>query len=85
MDRERAIEQLPETHAAAIRLRAGGFDDNAIAQALHVQPEAVPTLLEIADQKLAALIAGEPTPQARGEGSQRSRPTWRPDAKGERS
>lgn len=85
MDREQAIEQLPETHAAAIRLRARGFDDNAIALALHVETEAVPTLLEIADQKLAALIAGESAPQARGDVGQRSRPARHTDAKGERS
>jgi DNA-directed RNA polymerase specialized sigma24 family protein len=83
MDQERAIEQLPETHAAAIRLRARGFDDNAIAQALHVQPEAVPTLLEIAEQKLAALIADEPAPQDRVDAGQRSRPSTQLDAKGE--
>jgi DNA-directed RNA polymerase specialized sigma24 family protein len=85
MDREQAIEQLPETHAAAIRLRARGFDDNAIAKALHVQAEAVPTLLEIADQKLAALIAGEPAPQAGGDAGHGSRSSTQTDAKGERS
>jgi hypothetical protein len=57
VNRERAIEQLPETHAAALRLRARGFDDDAIAAALAVPPEAVPGLLQIADEKLAALLA----------------------------
>jgi DNA-directed RNA polymerase specialized sigma24 family protein len=85
MDREQAIEQLPETHAAAIRLRARGFDDNAIAQALHVQVEAVPSLLEIADQKLAALIAGRVAPQGRDEYGQRSQSLPQIDAKGEKS
>ena len=85
MDRERAIEQLPETHAAAIRLRARGFDDNAIAQALHVQVEAVPTLLEFADQKLAALIDGQPAPQAAGDVEQSPGSSIQIDANEERS
>jgi DNA-directed RNA polymerase specialized sigma24 family protein len=57
MNCERAIDQLPETHAAAIRLRGRGFDDPAIAARLSVPPEAVPELLRIADEKLAALVA----------------------------
>ena len=57
MDRERAIEQLPETYSAALRLRGRGFDDDAIAAALSLTPEAVPPLLLIADAKLALLVA----------------------------
>jgi DNA-directed RNA polymerase specialized sigma24 family protein len=57
VDREQAIEQLPETYAAALRLRGRGFDADAIAAALSLSPEAVPPLLEIADSKLAPLIA----------------------------
>jgi len=57
MDRELAIEQLPETYAAALRLRGRGFDDDAIAAALALAPEAVPSLLRIADAKVALLIA----------------------------
>jgi hypothetical protein len=60
VNRERAIEQLPETHAAALRLRERGFDDDAIAAALFLLPEAVPELLQIADDKLAALVAAQP-------------------------
>jgi len=55
VDREHAIEQLPETHAAAIRLRARGFDDDAIAKALGLSREAIPSLLRLADDKLAEL------------------------------
>jgi len=57
MDREHAIEQLPETYAAAVRLRGRGFDDDDIAAALALTPEAVPSLLRIADAKVALLIA----------------------------
>jgi hypothetical protein len=80
MDRERAIEQLPETHAAAIRLRARGFDDSAIAQALSLRVEAVPAVLEIADGKLGDLLACEaPAPPAADERRPRS---GHADAKG---
>lgn len=58
MDRERAIEQLPETHAAAVRLRARGFDDDAIATTLSLPTEAVPELLRVADEKLSTLMKG---------------------------
>ena len=61
MDQEQAIEQLPETHAAALRLRRRGFDDEVIASALSVPAEAVPELLRIADQKLAGLLASRET------------------------
>lgn len=56
MEREQAIERLPETHAAALRLRAQGHDDDAIAAALRVPPDAVPLLLQVADEKVAALV-----------------------------
>jgi DNA-directed RNA polymerase specialized sigma24 family protein len=57
MDIEAAISRLPETHAAALRLRARGFDDDAIAAALALEPTAVAPLLQIAEAKLAALTA----------------------------
>jgi DNA-directed RNA polymerase specialized sigma24 family protein len=57
MDDEAAISRLPETHAAALRLRARGFDDEAIAKALALESNAVAPLLAIADAKLAALTA----------------------------
>jgi DNA-directed RNA polymerase specialized sigma24 family protein len=77
MDREQAIEELPEAHAAALSLRARGFDDHAIAEALGLQTEAVPTLLQIADSKLAALIAEAPqsTAPAASHGSRSSEHT----------
>ena len=75
MNREQAIEQLPETHASAVRLRGRGFDDDAIATALSLSPEAVPELLRIADQKLATLVDRSTSatgrsgdPDAKGEG-----------------
>jgi DNA-directed RNA polymerase specialized sigma24 family protein len=66
VDREQALERLPETHGSALRLRSRGFDDDAIAAILGLEPEAVARLLQVADAKLAALLAerqGGPTPQ----------------------
>ena len=56
MDRDKALEHLPETHATALRLRSRGFDDRAIAAALAIEPEAVALLLQVADAKLDALL-----------------------------
>ena len=58
MEAETAISRLPETYASALRLRARGFDHDAIAAALLLDPRAVGPLLEIAEQKLASLAAG---------------------------
>jgi DNA-directed RNA polymerase specialized sigma24 family protein len=55
MDDEAAIGRLPRTHASALRLRDRGFDDEAIAKALGLEPGAVAPLLTIADAKVAAL------------------------------
>jgi DNA-directed RNA polymerase specialized sigma24 family protein len=60
MDDEAAISRLPKTHASALRLRARGFDDDAIARALSLDPGAVGPLLAIADAKLAALTRPRP-------------------------
>lgn len=68
MDIEAAFSCLPQTHAAALRLRARGFDDDAIAAALALERQAVAPLLRIAEAKLGALIEDE-----RGEGRQRAR------------
>lgn len=68
MDIEAAFSCLPQTHAAALRLRARGFDDDAIAAALVLEREAVAPLLRIAEAKLGALIEDE-----RGERRQRAR------------
>jgi len=41
----------------AIRLRDTGFDDYVIGVALEIDPHQVPMLLQIADSKLANLMA----------------------------
>jgi hypothetical protein len=55
--REQALEQLPAAYAIAIRLRDSGAPEDVIARGLGTEPEAVATLLDIADRKLAALVA----------------------------
>jgi DNA-directed RNA polymerase specialized sigma24 family protein len=55
MDREKALAHLPEVHAAALRLRDRGLGHDRIAAALEIEPRAVGSLLELAEQKLAAL------------------------------
>jgi hypothetical protein len=57
VDVEAAFARLPETHAAALRLRARGFDEDAIAAALALEPDAVAPLLRIAEAKLGRLTA----------------------------
>ncbi|MGH3199626.1 MAG: hypothetical protein ACRDNT_27730 [Streptosporangiaceae bacterium] len=54
MDRDRALSELTVPHAVALRLRAGGADDETIARALGIEPEGVPGLLKVAEAKLEA-------------------------------
>ncbi len=49
-------------HAVAIRLRDEGVDPHVIAVALAIEDEQVPTVLVIADAKLAALRSDDGTP-----------------------
>jgi hypothetical protein len=60
VDRDAARQFLPEPHALALRLHEAGADDHLIAVALEIEPEGVPGLLRIAEEKLAALEHAEP-------------------------
>ena len=51
------IARLPTVYAVALRLRATGGSDDAIAAALGVDVAAVETLLAVAERKLEALHA----------------------------
>lgn len=57
MDRGTAIDRLPETYAAALRLQDEGHDDNAIAIRLGLAPDAVGPLLRVAAAKLHTILA----------------------------
>lgn len=53
MDVETALDRLPEVYALALRLRLRGTGDEEICRAVGVAPEALDTLILIAQQKLA--------------------------------
>lgn len=57
MDRQVAIDQLPEPYAVAIRLADAGEPPAAIAEAAGVEEEAVAPLLDVATAKLATVMA----------------------------
>jgi hypothetical protein len=59
MDRESAIDQLPTLHSAAIRLQDDGHSNHVIAVAVGIDDDEVPTLLQIAESKLAYLMSTE--------------------------
>lgn len=78
MDRTAALAQLPETYAAALRLRDEPHSDKAIAEQLGITIDAVAPLLRLATAKLdnrtvhpmmgrrSWLDRGLPPPGARG-------------------
>jgi DNA-directed RNA polymerase specialized sigma24 family protein len=49
------LRALPETYALALRLRAEGLADDAIARVLDIEAESVGPLLALAHAKLAGL------------------------------
>jgi DNA-directed RNA polymerase specialized sigma24 family protein len=57
MDLAAALDELPEVHAAVIRLHRAGIDAAGIAGELGIEVEAVPPLLRVAEAKLASLLA----------------------------
>lgn len=56
MDRTAALDELPEAHAVALRLRDAGHDNTMIATALGIEIESVGPLLRIAQAKLSRLF-----------------------------
>jgi DNA-directed RNA polymerase specialized sigma24 family protein len=57
MNRDTAFESLPPGYATAIRLRDAGWRSTEIARQLRIASEAVASTLELADAKLARLLA----------------------------
>ncbi len=51
------IEELPSVYAEALRLRAAGMTWRDIGRRLGIEPEAVDTLLHLAEAKLTAARA----------------------------
>ena len=62
MEADEAIDGLPEVYARALRLRAQGLSDVAIAEALDVPAEAASALLRLAAAKLARAQPPETAP-----------------------
>jgi DNA-directed RNA polymerase specialized sigma24 family protein len=62
VDRAAALELLPDAYAEALRLRDAGYAPAEIARRLRIAPEAVVTALELAEAKLARLLAENKAP-----------------------
>jgi DNA-directed RNA polymerase specialized sigma24 family protein len=60
MDRAEAVRLLPEKYAHALTLRDQGCDNAQIAVALGIVPEAIGTLLHLAEVKLQQLLDNPP-------------------------
>jgi hypothetical protein len=54
---EAALRRLPEAHSLALRLSDAGVADDVICGYLHVEPECLDTLLELARRKLQTALA----------------------------
>jgi len=61
-----ALDELPEVHAAAIRLHRAGIDTAGIAAELGIEVEAVAPLLRVAEAKLAVLLEAPDRPEKPG-------------------
>jgi hypothetical protein len=51
---EAALRRLPEAHSLALRLRDSGTSEDAMCEYLHIEPEGLTMLLELANRKLLA-------------------------------
>lgn len=61
MDRDAALERLPQPYAIALRLHAENRDE-AIADLLGIAPEGIAPLLRLAEAKLARLVRADDDP-----------------------
>jgi hypothetical protein len=57
---EAALRTLPEAHSLALRLKDAGVADEVICGYLHIEPEGLATLLELARRKLDAKLSKPP-------------------------
>ncbi|WP_319454558.1 MULTISPECIES: hypothetical protein [unclassified Mycobacterium] len=56
-DYEAALRRLPEAHSLALRLNDAGVADDVICGYLHIEPEGLATLLDLARRKLDASLS----------------------------
>jgi DNA-directed RNA polymerase specialized sigma24 family protein len=66
VERDEALDELPESYAQALRLRHVGLPDAAIAIRLDIPTESARSLLQLAEAKLAHLLAASGEPAADG-------------------
>ena len=55
---EAALRSIPHAYSLALRLRDAGVAEAVVCHYLHIEPEGLGTLLELADRKLAAELGG---------------------------
>lgn len=53
---EAALRSLPEAHSLALRLHSAGATDEVISEYLHIEPESICTLLDLAQRKLNSAL-----------------------------
>jgi hypothetical protein len=51
------MQRLPEAHALALRLHHAGAPDDVICRRLRIEPQSLPTLLDVAQRKLDAILS----------------------------
>jgi hypothetical protein len=56
---EAALRSLPQSHSLALRLTDAGVADDVICTYLDIEPECLPTLLDLARRKLHTAL-GKP-------------------------
>lgn len=53
---EAALRSLPETHSLALRLTDAGVAEEVICEYLDIEPECLPTLIDLARRKLRTAL-----------------------------
>jgi hypothetical protein len=51
---EAALRRLPQSYSLALRLKDAGVADAVVCDYLHIEPEGLDILLQLAKEKLAA-------------------------------
>jgi hypothetical protein len=57
---EAALRSLPEAHSLVLRLKDSDQTDEAICTRLNIEPESLPTLLDVARRKLLSALRNVP-------------------------
>ena len=63
MEPDAAFDELPELYAFGLRLHRAGVDHAGIAARLNIEPAAVPSLLGLAEAKLARILREADRPE----------------------